>query len=167
MGKNNLFVVLRELLKNSKKSDREMSRLLGVSQATISRTRARLEKEGYIRTYTVIPNFEKLGYEILAFTFTKMKSYPKPEEAQKIVQSAAEWVGKHHNVIFAADGEGLGAKDVVMISFHKNYGRYADFMRKYALEWGHIISDFESFIVSLGTGYKMKLLDLKYLADDE
>jgi len=40
-------------------------------------------------------------------------------------------------------------------------------MRKYALEWGHIVSTFETFLVSLGPGFKMKTLNLKYLADDK
>jgi DNA-binding Lrp family transcriptional regulator len=161
------FELLRQMLKNSKKSDREIAKHLRLSQATISRLRTRLEKEGYIKTYTIVPDFVKLGYEILAFTFVKMKSYPTQEEAQKMAQHGKEWVGKHPNVIFASDGEGLGGKDVIMISLHKNYSRYANFMRSYAMDWGHIIAEFESFIVSLGSGFKMKPLDLKYLADDK
>ncbi|MFQ6073726.1 MAG: winged helix-turn-helix transcriptional regulator [Candidatus Bathyarchaeia archaeon] len=167
MKKQKLLGLLRELLKNSKRSDREIAKRLGLSQATISRMRAQLQKEGYIKTYTVVPDFAKLGYEILAFTFSKLKAYPTKEEAEKLVQRAAEWAGKRPNVVFAADGEGLGGKDIIMISFHKSYSKYADFMRTYALDWGQIISGFESFTVSLGSGYKMKPLDLKYLADDE
>ncbi len=162
-----LLRLLRELLKNSKSSDREIAKRLGVSQATITRTRTQLNKEGYIKTYTVVPDFVKLGYEIMAFTFSKLKTYPTKEDIEKIFQRATEWVAKRPNVIFAADGEGLGGKDVMMIYFHKNYSKYADFMRNYALEWGKIVSTFESFIVSLDSGYKEKHFDLKYLADDE
>jgi len=167
MKNQKLLSLLREMLKNSKKSDREIAKRLDVSQATISRIRARLEKEGYIKTYTVIPDFMKLGYEILAFTFSKLKSYSTTEETEKILQRAIEWVDKHPNIIFAADGQGLGGKDTVMISFHKNYSAYADFMRSYAMDWGQIINEFQSFIVSLESKYKMKPLDLKYLADDK
>lgn len=164
MKEQKLIRLLKEMLRNSKRSDRELAKILGVSQPTVSRTRAKVEKE-YIKTYTVIPDFEKLGYQILAFTFTKMGSYPSAEEVVKIAQRAIEWTNKHPNVIFAADGEGLG-KDVVMISFHKDYSRYSDFMRSYAMDWGEIIDDFNSFLVSLGSGFKLKPLDLKYLADD-
>lgn len=167
MKEQRLFLVLKELLKNSRLSDREMARRLGSSQPTITRTRNQLEKEAYIKSYTIVPDFAKLGYQILAFTFIKMKSYPSVEEVEKAAKLATEWVGKRHNVIFTADGEGLGGKDLIMISFHRDYPRYADFMRNYALEWGHVVSDFESFIVSIGSGYKMKPLDLKYLANDE
>ncbi|MFQ6068244.1 MAG: Lrp/AsnC family transcriptional regulator [Candidatus Bathyarchaeia archaeon] len=164
MKKQKLLRLLKELLKNSKRSDREIANILGVSQPTISRTRARLEKE-YIKTYTVIPDFAKLGYQILAFTFVKMKSYPSTEEAEKIVQQTTQWTSKHPNVIFAADGEGLG-KDIVMMSFHKNYSMYADFMRTFAMDWGRNINEFGSFLVSINSGFNMKSLDLKYLADD-
>ncbi len=167
MKNQKLLSLLREMLKNSKKSDREIAKCLGVSQATLSRMRVKLEREGYIKTYTVVPDFVKLGYEILAFTFSKLKSYPTLEETQKIAQRATEWVSKRPNIIFSADGRGLGGKEVIMISFHKNYSKYADFMRSYAMDWGQVINEFESFIVSLNSGCKMKPLDLKYLADDE
>jgi hypothetical protein len=81
------------------------------------------------------------------------------------VKLAAEWMSKHPNVIFAAEGDGLG-NDIVMVSFHRNYSMFADFIRSYVMDWGKILSGAESFIVSLGSGYKMKHLDLKYLADD-
>ncbi len=166
MKEQKLLRLLRELLKNSRRSDRDIAKLFGSSQPTISRMRNQLDKKGYIRTYTVIPDFAKLGYEILAFTFAKLKVYPSKEESQKIVKGAQEWVNKQPNVIFSADGEGL-ASDIIMISFHRNYSKYADFMRSYAMDWGEIISGFQSFIVSLDSGFKLKTFDLKYLAGDK
>jgi len=164
MKREKLLRLLKEMIRNSKRSDREIARNLGVSQPTVTRTRARLEKE-YIRTYTVIPDFAKLGYQILAFTFLKMKSYPSTEEVGSIMQRATEWTSKHPNIIFAADGEGFGS-DIIMMSFHKNYVLYSKFMRIFAMDWGKIMSDFDSFLVSIGSGFKIKAFDLKYLADD-
>lgn len=37
--------LISELLKNSRRSDRELAKTLGVSQPTVSRTLKRLEKE--------------------------------------------------------------------------------------------------------------------------
>jgi DNA-binding Lrp family transcriptional regulator len=164
MKRQKLLRLLKEMLRNSKRSDREISRILGVSQPTVTRTRAQLEKE-YIKTYTVIPDFAKLGYQILAFTLIKVKPYPSPEDVEKVVQHAAKWANKHPNVVFVADGEGCG-KDIVMVSFHKSYSLYSDFMRAFALDWAQHVSDFESFLVSIRSGFKMKSFDLKYLADD-
>jgi Lrp/AsnC family leucine-responsive transcriptional regulator len=55
--------VLSELIKNSRISDRELGKKLRMSQPTVSRIRNKLENEGYIKEYTLIPDFQKLGYE--------------------------------------------------------------------------------------------------------
>jgi hypothetical protein len=68
-------------------------------------------------------------------------------------------------VIFASDGEGLG-KDAVIVSLHRDYSQYADFMREYTVNFADFVIDVQSFIVSMKTGIIMKPFDLKYLADD-
>jgi DNA-binding Lrp family transcriptional regulator len=164
MKQQKLLRRVSEMLKNSKKSDRELAGILGVSQPTVSRTRARIEKE-YIKTYTIIPDFKKLGYQIMAITFAKTKTYPGDDKSTEIAAKTKEWIAKRPNVIFGADGEGLG-KDIVLISFHKNYSAYAEFMRSFGMEWGSYMDNFESFLVSIASGYKLRDFDLKYLADD-
>ena len=69
------------------------------------------------------------------------------------------------NIFFASDGEGLG-KDMVLVSVHKDYTRYAEFMRDYTVKFADFISDVQSFIVSLKTGKLAKPFDLKYLSED-
>jgi len=58
MPKQKLVDLLYELMKNSKRSDRELARVVRVSQPTITRMRKNLEKSGYIREYTVMPALE-------------------------------------------------------------------------------------------------------------
>ncbi|MFZ0965605.1 MAG: Lrp/AsnC family transcriptional regulator, partial [Candidatus Bathyarchaeia archaeon] len=53
--------LISELMKNSRQSDRNLAKVIGVSQPTVTRIRNKLEKEGYIREYTMIPDFSKLG----------------------------------------------------------------------------------------------------------
>ena len=67
------YKLLFELMKNAKRSDRQLAKLMGVSQPTVSRRRAFVEKE-LIDGYTTVPKWEKLGYEILAITLIKTKS---------------------------------------------------------------------------------------------
>jgi DNA-binding Lrp family transcriptional regulator len=53
--------LIAELMKNSRRSDRELTKIIGVSQPTVSRTIKRLDKEGYIKEYTAIvtsPNLD-------------------------------------------------------------------------------------------------------------
>ena len=86
MRKNKEMLVLRELLRNSKRSDREIAKILKTSQPTVTRTRKTLEKK-IIRTYTLVPEFSKMGYEMLAFTFAKAKTYRR-EDAEKMIRQA-------------------------------------------------------------------------------
>jgi DNA-binding Lrp family transcriptional regulator len=60
------WMLLSELMKNSKQSDRELAKKIGASQPTVTRTRTRLEKEGYIKEYTIIPDFSKFGFELMS-----------------------------------------------------------------------------------------------------
>jgi hypothetical protein len=39
-------------------------------------------------------------------------------------------------------------------------------MRAFAIEWGNYLDNSESFLVSIGAGYKLRDFDLKYLAED-
>ena len=167
MNERTVLEVIRFMLRNSRLSDRELAKRLDLSQPTVTRNRVALERKGYIKGYTLIPDFEKLGYRILSFTFGQLKAYPDASEARKIFEKGSEWVNKHPNVIYAADGQGLGGKDVVMISLHKDYDDYTKFMHGFAFDWGHIISMFETFMVSLSSELTMKPLDLRYLADDK
>jgi len=162
MKEEKLVRVLKELMQNSKRSDREIAKAIGASQPTVTRTRRLLEK--YIRSYTIIPEFGKIGYEIVAFTFSKARTYDK-KSVESNLPLITEWYKKKPNIIFASDGEGLG-KDGIMVSLHKNYSKYADFIRDYIVTFADFIGDVQSFIVSLKSGLIMKYLDLKYLADD-
>lgn len=154
--------LLRELIRDSRRSDRELARAIGASQPTVTRNRKLLES--YIRSYTIVPEFHKVGYEILALTFAKAKTYGR-EQVEKKLDLAKEWVTEHPNVLFASDGEGLG-KDAVLVSVHRDYSKYADFVREYTMKFSNFITDVQSFIVSLKTGILIKPFDLAYLSDD-
>ncbi|MGB9135149.1 MAG: Lrp/AsnC family transcriptional regulator, partial [Candidatus Bathyarchaeia archaeon] len=54
------YRILYELMRNSKTSDRQLAKRIGVSQPTITRRRASLEKE-LIDGYTAVPKWDKFG----------------------------------------------------------------------------------------------------------
>jgi DNA-binding Lrp family transcriptional regulator len=151
-------LLLRELLKNSKRSDRELARILGVSQPTITRTRHKLEREGVIQDYTVVPDFRKMGFEILALTFVKMR----PEVlTPEVMKKTREYAAKFPSAIFSATGEGLGMTGVI-ISFHKDYTDYHKKVNLLRLDWKDITEDIQTFIVSIGEK-EYKRFSLTYL----
>jgi DNA-binding Lrp family transcriptional regulator len=62
--------LIDELIKDSRRSGRELADRIGVSQPTATRLRTKLENSGFIQEFTAIPNFRKIGYELLVFTFS-------------------------------------------------------------------------------------------------
>ncbi|MDH5389876.1 MAG: winged helix-turn-helix transcriptional regulator [Candidatus Bathyarchaeota archaeon] len=98
--KKKMINLLLELLKDSKRSDRELAKVLDVSQPTVSRMRSRLLKEGAIKEFTVIPDFVKLGYEIMAITCVKVKE----KMIMKLEKKAEEYMKTQPSIIFAGGG---------------------------------------------------------------
>ena len=152
--------LLRELLKNSKRSDRVLAGVLGVSQPTITRTRHKLERQGVIREYTIFPDFAKMGFEVLAVTFVKMRPEILLEETKDRVR---KYAAKFPNVIFAYGGKGMGMTGAI-ISFHSNYTDYQKQLNRLRFDLKDITEHIETFIVAIGEG-AYKRFSLSYLSD--
>jgi len=154
--------LLLELLKDSKRSDRELAKVLDVSQPTVSRMRSRLLKEGAIKEFTVIPDFVKLGYEIMAITCVKVKE----KMIMKLEKKAEEYMKTQPSIIFAGGGaQGMG-KNGVMISLHESYSDFSNFLKNHMAYWGDNIEDHFSILVSLRERI-VKPFPLKYLTEQE
>jgi DNA-binding Lrp family transcriptional regulator len=150
-----------ELIKNSRKSDRELAKLIGVSQPTVSRTRARLEKEGLIE-YSGVPNLRKMGFEIIAITFgNRAKLEPNPKLR---VQKAEDFTAKRPNLIFASTGRGLDS-DRVAVSVHKNYSDYNRYIQGIKEEWEGLMTITGSFLIALNSDNVLRPISMKYLAE--
>jgi DNA-binding Lrp family transcriptional regulator len=128
-------------MKDSRRSDRELSRSIGVSQPTITRTRARLEKEKVITEYTMIPDFHKLGFEILAITSLAMDKEPDSKEFEKAL-------GTFQNILMFERGLGLKYSRVV-VSLHEDFSSYAEFKRKLEENAFWEVTNSASFLVNL------------------
>ena len=152
--------LLRKLLKNSKRSDRELAKVLKVSQPTITRTRHKLEKNGLIQDYTIIPDFRKMGFEILAINLAKLR----PEILLSgISEKAREFITKFPNTIFASTGEGMGM-NAVDIALYRSFAEYHSRANLMRTEWKEIIEDLRGFVIPIGEG-EFKRFSLTYLKD--
>ncbi len=84
--------LLGELLKDSKRSYRELAKAIGVSAATVINHVQRLESAGVITDYSVRLDHERLGYEltvITEITVSKGKLLETEEEISKIPNACA------------------------------------------------------------------------------
>ena len=154
-----MLSLLLELLRDSKRSDRELAKVLGVSQPTVSRMRSRLVKEGIIRDFTVIPDFVRMGYEIMAINCFKSKS------SKELTEKAKKWIMSKPNIIFAAAAQGMG-KNGIMISLHRDYTDFSNFLVEVMAEDESVMKDYDTMLISL-KGRIVKPLSLKYLAEQQ
>jgi DNA-binding Lrp family transcriptional regulator len=123
-----------------------------------------LENEGFIKQYTLIPDFCKLGYKIIAITFVKVKETISPEQREKARDLAKGVLKKgQYEIVMCERGIGLGY-DGVFISYHRNYSEYADlkewFRRFEFLEVGRT----DSFLIDLEDSVRYRPLDLTSFA---
>jgi len=56
--------VLLEYIRDSRQSFREVARILGISSGTVASRVKDLEEAGVVKRYSVLMDFEKLGYEL-------------------------------------------------------------------------------------------------------
>ena len=154
------YRILAELIKNSRLSDRQLAKNLGISQPTVTRRRTMLQKERLVE-YTAIPDLRKLGFEILAFNFANWKQEASSEEN---IREAKAFISKHPSVMFVSTGRGLGA-DRVSVSAHRNYADYHRYIQELKEHWGANIERVDSFIVSLQNDNILRNLSFKYLAE--
>ncbi len=152
--------LLFALINESRTSDKELSKILGMSQTTTTRRRQELEKEGYISEYTAIPNLAKIGIQIIAFSFSSIANYLLSSEE---LSNIRKWLNEQPEVLCELEGQGLDS-DFIMISVHKSYEDYIAFFKKVTEERirYHAPLRFQNFIAVLGkTGFVLKPFSFK------
>ena len=140
--------VLCALLKNSKQSDRKLAKIIRVPQSKITRIRRKLEKAGYIKEYTLIPDFAKLGFELMALTFVRYKKGLAPDDLDRIRKAARKMEQENPiPILMAVSGGGLGYERVA-VTFHKDYASFVNMIRLLRMFPLGAIDKTESFLVA-------------------
>jgi len=125
--------LLFEMLNNSRRSDRELAKALSISQPTVTRARRWLEMNNFILEYTLIPDFSKMGFELVVFTFFKVLANVPGGEREQIVKKMIESLDRHPNVVTVLRGEGMGC-DGIFVSYHASFSDFSKFVRDLRME---------------------------------
>lgn len=161
--------VLLEMISNCRRSDRELAKALDVSQPTVTRARAWLERNNFVKEYTLIPDFSKIDLELVAFTFIKIRPKATMEKFNEIRKKANIFFEKHPNVILALKGDGMGC-DGIVVSLHKDFAKFTQFLRELKTETinTEVVGN---FLASLKTADQYRNLTFKtlkeYIKNDE
>ena len=155
--------LVSELMKNCRRSDRKLAKVLGVSQPTVTRTLHKLEKEGIIKEYTIVPDFRKLGYTLLAVTFVKLKQYLSQDEIEKARESARASIKSNLNFFMLERGIGMG-RDGVFLSLHEDYTSFTEHGKRLTQFDTLEIFDTQSFLINLEDEIRYRSLTFSTLA---
>ncbi|MEA3229729.1 MAG: Lrp/AsnC family transcriptional regulator, partial [archaeon] len=150
MLKNKEKQVLSKLIRNGRKTDKQIAKEIGTTQPTVTRIRQKLEKEKYIRQYNASPSFEKIGFNIVVITIMRWKDYSKQKPLADFIKN----IKNNTSVICFARGNGLSGRTAYFISTHKDMKSYEDFIVDIKTKWGEYIDSTDQFISSVENVFK-------------
>ena len=157
--------LVSELMKNSRRSDSELAKVLGVSQPTVSRMIQGLEKNGIVKAYSMIPDFVKLGFSVMAVTLVKIGTDASPERARALVDAVRSVERERGSkVIMHVRGIGIGY-DVMVVSVHESYSEYVKAIKMIREAGSERFSGIETFLADLTNETRIGPLTLSKLAE--
>ena len=112
--------LIGELLRNSKRSYRELARAIGVSAATVINRVQRLESSGVIKDYSTRLDHERLGYELTVVTEIIVSK-------GKLLETDAE-IAKIPNVCAVYDI--TGQTDAMVVAKFKSRSSLSEFTKR-------------------------------------
>jgi len=119
--------IIIELLKDSRRSDREIARKVGVSQPTVTRMIKKLKSEGYIKEFTIIPDFSKLGFEIMSIILSDVREKTTEREMEDTREKIRNEQKENPNaLLFGYTGMGLNSTRASIL-LAKNYSELSSF----------------------------------------
>jgi DNA-binding Lrp family transcriptional regulator len=157
--------VLAELMRNSRRSDREIARSVGVSQPTVSRIVGKLERIGAIREYTVIPDFRMLGYNIMATTRLAIHDPYTKEGLKEIREDALEMERDNPNAFLMAVNGLSKDKNRLFMVFYENYSDYVNVMKTVKQIPFVNVDTMDSFLVDLNDETNYRVLSMSAIAN--
>ena len=78
--------LLKLLARNSRASLRELAKSLGVAVSTVHARLQRLMREGLIKRFTIVPDYERLGYPITAVILVSVEGGAIEEVASRLAE---------------------------------------------------------------------------------
>ena len=133
---------LKMLLDKGNVSDAEISKKTGMSKATCSRIRKKMEKT-LISEYIPIIELDKVGIEVFLVLMFKWSAFDR----QDITKKAFGEFEKDPHVIFLANGQGSAGQSTVMFMGFKSLIQYNDYFKEFRRKYDKYIENMNSLIL--------------------
>jgi len=157
--------LVSELIKNSRRSSHELAKAISVSQPTVSRRLRKLEEKGVVREYTILPDFRRLGYNLMALTFFKLKPLLPKDTQRAHEQTEQLFHEQSFGIVMYEKGMGLGY-GMLAVSFHEDYSSFIK-MKQKAFDFSFLdLTGSDSFLIDLNDKVHYKPFSLMAVALD-
>lgn len=120
------------LISSGGKSDREIAKTLRISNSSLSRKRKKLEEEGYIKEYTLIPNFYKMGLKVIVFSSCSTSDVVPPENA-KFIQDLMLNIPE---LLCLFEGHDVEGTNWFAVTVHRDYDEFVELYKNVMEECG-------------------------------
>jgi DNA-binding Lrp family transcriptional regulator len=123
-----------------------------------------LEKEGIIKEYTLIPDFRKLGYQMMAVEFLGKPEGPSKGESEALRKAAIELERKTpYASLIVVNGIGL-KKGRMLINLYQDYSDYMNGLDTIRSLPDVKAEEMESFLVDLNDERNFRILSMAQIA---
>jgi DNA-binding Lrp family transcriptional regulator len=124
----------------------------------------KLEQTGVIKEYTIIPDFHKLGYEILGITSINAADSSSVWGFEKIRKLTTELEKNNpHASLMAVNGVG-NRKNRTFITFYRDYSAYNEAMKLTKQLPFADVDTLDTFLVSLEDETNYRVLSMSAIA---
>ena len=123
--------ILKELKKDSRLTTREIAKKIKSSAATVHRRLHKLVEDGYIKQFTYVPDWEKLGKTTLAYVLINI-DYPHVKRKKLSQDTVAEKLIKHPFIFECVTV--TGRKDLVLkvrVKDSNELSKFINFLRNF------------------------------------
>jgi len=133
---------LKMLLDKGNISDADIAKKTGISKATCSRIRKKMEKT-LISEYIPIIELGKVGIEVFLVLLFKWNAFDKED----ITKKAFEEFEKDPHVIFLANGQGSSGQSTVMFMGFRSLYQYNEYFKEFRRKYDKYIENVNSLIL--------------------
>ncbi len=113
------------LMALSGNSDREIAKRLGISHTSLSRRKKKLEQEGYIKEYVPVPDFYKIGLEVVVLSLASTTDIVTPMQFSE----ADEVAHSHPELLCLLVDRGMTGTQWFAVTAHKDYDDFIKFSK--------------------------------------
>jgi DNA-binding Lrp family transcriptional regulator len=134
---------LISLLEDGSKTDVQISKETGMSKASASRIRKKLEKEGIITEYIPIVDLDILGVDVFLVLMFQWKAF----KDEKLTSQIMKELENDSHVVFLANGEGLEGLTTCVFMGFRNVGEYYNYFREFRKKYENFIGKMSTLMI--------------------